>query len=204
MGSLTDSVSVSNTLLGISQLGKHIHNQGMDAKTCRTLNIRRAVADAGGPAGFVARYGSGRWVAAQVSQWTSETNPKGIGHALARDLEAAIGLAPGSLDRPPEQASHSGGLDLAKLAAATEFLEDLFAAEGKQFIASQQTMLVARVYSELLDTSTPNLVEMAARFGRTVRGEDERQGQTGSTGKDHRGGTGEGAGKAKAAAGKRR
>lgn len=67
----------------------------MDAKTARTLNVRALVAANDGPAGF------GRMIQrapTQVSQWISETNPKPIGHALARHIEECAGLPSGSLD----------------------------------------------------------------------------------------------------------
>ena len=70
----------------------------MDAKAARTINIRALVAKTGGPASFAAKTG-GRWVAAQVSQWISETNPKPIGHKLARDIESIVGQSNGWLDQ---------------------------------------------------------------------------------------------------------
>jgi hypothetical protein len=81
----------------------------MDANTARTLNMRRLVAAANGPAEWTRQYGGTRWVQAQVSQWISETNPKGIGGRLARDLERAMGLDHGDLDRPPAEASQVAG-----------------------------------------------------------------------------------------------
>jgi len=71
----------------------------MDANSARTENMRRLVADAGGPAEWVRQYGGIRWQQPQVSQWISETSPKGIGRRLARDLETAMGLTSGELDR---------------------------------------------------------------------------------------------------------
>lgn len=72
----------------------------MDAGTARTLNMRLLVAQAGGPAEWSRKYGGTRWTQPQVSQWISESAPKGIGGRLARDLEKAQGLAHGELDRP--------------------------------------------------------------------------------------------------------
>lgn len=90
---------------------------------------------------------------------------------------------------PPSQVL---GLDLAKLATAQKFLEDLFEAEGVVFIPSKHTPLLAAVYDELMTASTPNLVDMTTRFGRTIRGSDERQRTAGGAVQDDRGGAGEG------------
>jgi|GEM_PF-4880705 len=79
----------------------------MDAKTARTLNMRLLIEQAGGPTEWARKYsptekdGTLRWGQPQASQWISEKKPKPIGHALARALEEAMGLDPGSLDSPP-------------------------------------------------------------------------------------------------------
>lgn len=70
----------------------------MDAKTARTTNIRALVAQEGGPTKFAEK--SWDWSQAQVSQWISEANPKGIGHALARKIERTLGLSSGWMDQP--------------------------------------------------------------------------------------------------------
>jgi len=69
----------------------------MDAKTNRTINIRALVAEAGGPADFAAM--TRRWPASQASQWISATNPKPIGHKLAREIEDALGKPYAWLDQ---------------------------------------------------------------------------------------------------------
>lgn len=76
----------------------------MDAPSYRTHHMRRLVAQAGGPAGWIRKHAGTRWQQAQVSQWISESNPKGIGHKLARDLEVAMGLPHGYLDLPGDGA----------------------------------------------------------------------------------------------------
>lgn len=75
----------------------------MDAKSARTANIRSFVSAAGGPTTFANRYGDAGpsrsvWSQAQVSQWISVEHPKGIGHALAREIERRLGLSPGWMD----------------------------------------------------------------------------------------------------------
>lgn len=70
----------------------------MDAKAARTTNIRDLVKRTGGPADFAAATGN-RWVAAQVSQWISRTNPKPLGHKLAREIETVMGIPNGWLDQ---------------------------------------------------------------------------------------------------------
>ncbi|AIC11139.1 S24 family peptidase [Xylella fastidiosa] len=82
----------------------------MDALSARTFHIKQLVAAAGGPVEFSRRRGAGRWSQAQVSQWISETNPKGIGHKLARAIEAELGLPNAYLDRLPSvDAPHPAG-----------------------------------------------------------------------------------------------
>ncbi len=77
----------------------------MDAKTSRTVNIRRLVQEAGGPTAFANTYGApvdgvgSIWSQAQVSQWISEEKPKSVGHRLAREIERRAKKAPGYLDR---------------------------------------------------------------------------------------------------------
>lgn len=145
----------------------------MDAKTCRTENIRRAVVAAGGPAEFARRYGGTTWTQAQISQWISATNPKGIGHRLARDIEIRTGMAPGSLDRPFAEASQTVGLDVETMRTAARFLEDLFAARGKTFVASERIALLQAVYVELVSTGTPNLVALTTKYGKQLEGEGD-------------------------------
>ena len=143
----------------------------------------------------------------QVYQWTLDPADKAarnISDRSAAAIEEAFGLPRGWLDHehppltdsrlPPEPETPSQvlGLDLSKLAAAQKFLEDLFRAEGVRFIASEQTMLLAAVYQELMTASEPNVVDMAARFGRKVRGQDGRQSEVGGAVTDDRGGVGEG------------
>lgn len=76
----------------------------MDAKSARTLNIRRFVKEAGGPTPFANKYGNGRWSQEQVSQWISEKQPKSIGNNLARDLEKVLGLSFGVFDTASDDA----------------------------------------------------------------------------------------------------
>lgn len=95
----------------------------MDANALRTENMRIHVANAGGPAEWARQFGGTRWQQPQVSQWISETAPKGIGRKLARDIEAAMGIASGSLDRPLGSESHAVGLDVPTLQSAIRLLQ---------------------------------------------------------------------------------
>ena len=99
--SITDSVMSVNTVSGISRARHGWDDSRMDAATARTTNIRLWVAEAGGPAEFARRYGGDDWVQAQVSQWTSQSRPKGIGNKLAREIERRLGKSPGSMDQEP-------------------------------------------------------------------------------------------------------
>ena len=112
---------------------------------------------------------------------------EGKGPRLARPDN----LTDSRLPHEPETPSQVLGLDLAKLATAQKFLEDVFAGNGLKFVASEQTTLLAAVYDELMTKSESNLVEMAARFGKRIRGNDGRQREAGSAIADDRGGDGE-------------
>ncbi|MBH1636369.1 hypothetical protein I5U65_14780 [Stenotrophomonas maltophilia] len=95
----------------------------MDASTARTENMRRLVAEAGGPADWARKYGGSRWQQPQVSQWISETSPKGIGGRLARDLEVAMGMSRGELDSAPSRQSQPVGIDIDTLRSAHRLLQ---------------------------------------------------------------------------------
>lgn len=144
---------------------------GMDASTARTENMRRLIAEAGGPTEWVRRYGGARWTQAQVSQWISSTSPKGIGGRLARSLESVMGLAHGDLDRPPAT-SHAMQPDRAKFAAATQFFEQLEQSRSDLVVSDESRhFIVTSVYMELLTTSEPNWVEMTIRYAKMMEAE---------------------------------
>lgn len=131
--------------------------------------MRRLVAQAGGPTEWARRFGGDRWSQAQASQWISETKPKGIGGNLARDLEAAMGLDHGELDRPPSAASQPLKPDQAKFDAATRFFEQLEQSRPDLVITdATRLFIVASVYAELVTTPTPNLVEMTVRYSKML------------------------------------
>lgn len=149
-----------------------VHNSGMDATTARTLNIRRWVADAGGPAEWSRRYsptkedGSPRWPQPQVSQWISESDPKPIGSRLARDLETAMGLQRGVMDRPPE--SQLLKPDLDTIHRALDFLEEMFEAHGKEWDRKRYPLLLAAVVEDLLAPDPPSVVQLTVKYGGVI------------------------------------
>lgn len=168
----------------------------MDAKTARTLNIRHWVADAGGPAVFAERYGSGRWGAAQVSQWISETSPKGIGHALARAIEQKLGKPTGIMDRPPEepaseQGSHPARIDPEILAASIKLIRMTFEILGVEHNQEEDGEPTALAYTYLLElqqttVSADNVVDFSKFLKARLRGVIDVEGD-GSTGASDRG-----------------
>lgn len=140
---------------------------GMDAKTARTEHIRAAVREAGGPTGFLRQYGAGaKWTQAQVSQWISENEPKPIGHALARQLEARLRMAPGEMDRRP--GSQPAGLDVYKLQVAIvsvrKALEKIVVVDEVKVANS-----IAYAYLESLPLPTPVPPDQMADFDALVR-----------------------------------
>ena len=118
----------------------------MDASTARTENMRRLVNQAGGPAEWARQYGGSRWAQPQVSQWISEGSPKGIGGRLARDLESAMGLAHGELDRPPVAASQSVGIDVATLRSAHRLLQLVAEIRGEPPVPDINVIALAVAY----------------------------------------------------------
>jgi hypothetical protein len=170
----------------------------MDASEARTAHIRLLVADAGGPTAFANRYGDGRWSAVQVNQWISATNPKGIGRRLARDLEEAVGLPNGAMDRPP--ASQAARIDPEKMAASAEFVQQMQDDLGVDLPDDRYWVVVAAAYDYLTQTPKPNTVELTLRIGRMVEGKDERQREVGGAGKGAKGGVRPGTKAAKAKA----
>lgn len=165
----------------------------MDAKTARTENIRRLVREGGGPAEFARRYGGSGdkvWTQSQVSQWISETNPKGIGHALAREIERRLGLAAGAMDKDPAAASQSMSMDADRMRAAARFLEELFLQYGKTFSASRHTGLLVSVYEEMTANGPSNVVALAVKYGPIAQGAEDDDGQEQARGTGTHGGGG--------------
>ncbi|MBV6687320.1 hypothetical protein KV692_05360 [Xanthomonas euvesicatoria pv. physalidis] len=147
----------------------------MDANTARTENMRRLVAEAGGPAEWARRFGHARWQQAQVSQWISEAKPKGIGRNLARDLEAAMGLAPGELDRQESGPSQDPRLERAIVEAAVKLVRELDAMSPQppppETYATRLylAMLVAREEGAAAILEGQDLVGALRRFAAELR-----------------------------------
>jgi hypothetical protein len=76
----------------------------MDVTTTRRLNVTALIEQAGGPTEFGRKIERDQ---AQVSQWTSSTNPKPIGGRLARHIEKSLGHEPGWLDTPHSESELS-------------------------------------------------------------------------------------------------
>lgn len=160
--------------------------EGMDAKTARTENLRAHVAQAGGPAKWAERYGGTRWLQPQVSQWISETNPKGIGHKLARDLESAMNLAAGSLDRPPE--SQPAGLDVHRLGIALTAMDKALADVHIQGKLGKLAAVLRPIYEQASQVADPDDPHQRALFDAFVReklrGWDDGEGVGAGAGSD--------------------
>lgn len=159
----------------------------MNHKDARTSNIRRLVAAHGGPTSFANAFGHGRWTQAQVSQWVSERSPKPVGDRLAKTIEEALRLEPGSLDRIADPQSQPAGLDPDRLRSSIRFLRDVFKAQHIDFDAAEQAELIAAVYMELETPSESSLVSMSIRYGKMLDGgSDGRQREVGSAGEEDR------------------
>lgn len=156
----------------------------MDASTARTLNIRAWVTEAGGPAEWSRRYSplkedsTAQWPQPQVSQWISEGSPKGIGNALARSIEAAMGKAHGSMDRPPQ--SHQLKPDLTTIHLALDFLEEMFEARGKAWDRKRYPLLLAAVVEDLMRPAPPSVVQLSVKYGGAIDDGHDWQGEQAS------------------------
>lgn len=150
---------------------------GMDATTARTVNMRRLIAQAGGPAEWARKFGGDRWTQPQVSQWISETNPKSIGGRLARDLESVQGLENGALDRPPHMASQPVGIDPEILADAMKLLRATDAILGEPPEASINPYRLAVAYQAILEeggtVSDGKVIDFTARLAKKLREKGE-------------------------------
>ena len=164
---------------------------GMDATTARTENMRRLVAEAGGQSEWTRLYGGTRWQPSQVSQWISETKPKGIGGNLARDLEAAMGLANGELDRPPSTESHAVGIDIPTLRSAHRLMQMVAEIRGDEPVPDINVAYLAMAYetvaAEASSLDDSNILDFmrafAARLDKAKGDEDgSKRGKAAGTG----------------------
>lgn len=126
----------------------------MDASTARTENMRRLVAEAGGPADWARKYGGSRWQQPQVSQWISETSPKGIGGRLARDLEVAMGMSRGELDSAPSRQSQPVGIDIDTLRSAHRLLQLVAEIRGEPPVPEINVTALAVAYETVRAEAT--------------------------------------------------
>lgn len=163
----------------------------MDATTARTENMRRLVAEAGGQTEWARRYGGTRWQPSQVSQWISETKPKGIGGNLARDLEAAMGLANGELDRPPSAESHAVGIDIPTLRSVHRLMQMVAEIRGDAPVPDINVAYLAMAYetvaAEAASLDESNILDFmrafAARLDKAKGDEDgSKRGTAAGTG----------------------
>lgn len=160
--------------------------EAMDANTARTLNIRRLIEESGGPAEWARRYGGDRWTQPQVSQWISESRPKGIGRALARDLEVAMNLSSGALDRPVGRESHSLGLDVGTLDQAIRLLQMVMKIRGLPPIpsidATQLAVAYETVQAEARSLEESNVFDFMKAFVERLEQKERKNGvERGST-----------------------
>lgn len=163
----------------------------MDASTARTENMRRLVADAGGPAEWARLYGTARWQPSQVSQWISESKPKGIGGNLARDLERVMGLSNGELDRPPSDQSHAVGIDIPTLRSAHRLMQLVAEIRGDEPVPDINVAYLAMAYetvaAEVASLDDSNILDFmrafSARLDKAKEGGDgSKRGTATSTG----------------------
>lgn len=156
----------------------------MDASTSRSAHMRRLVQDAGGPAAWARKYGGERWTQPQVSQWIADA-PKGIGNRLARDLEKAMGLAHGELDRAVGDdapiASQPAGLDFEKIAAAVNVLSHYLDLVGDPPEWIHDPVLLETAYMVVDQFGKPaapdNVLDLTKLLAKRMRGSTDEQQQ---------------------------
>lgn len=162
----------------------------MDASTARTFNMRRLVAAAGGPAEWARLHGGTRWTQPQVSQWISDSSPKGIGNRLARDLEAAMTLPHGALDRAddsgPLPPSQLVGLDFEKIAAAVNVLTHYLELVNDPPEWVHDPILLETAYMVVEEFGQPtapsNVLDLTKLLSKRLRGAKDEQHEVRGTG----------------------
>lgn len=131
-------------------------------------------------------------------EWLDEESGPMVGAELhVKDEQGTYEAAPQSQSQPAQ-------LDTHKLQLATEYLEGQFALRRRVFVPSQHIALLTEVYDFLLRTPAATTVVLGKHFGNKVGSGNEREGTVGSTESADRGGNRRGAGKATAAAGRRK
>jgi hypothetical protein len=126
----------------------------MDVTTTRRLNIEMLVEQAGGPTEFGRRIEREQ---AQVSQWTSTTNPKPIGGRLARYIEQAMGLDRGWLDVPHQETateSHSQSvrLDPETVRDVVQVLQQLYKDElHRPYVITDEPEVFVELYQRTIE-----------------------------------------------------
>lgn len=70
------------------------------------------------------------------------------------------------MDRPPQ--SQVLKPDLATIHLALDFLEEMFAARGKQWDRKRHPLLLAAVVEDLLQPDPPSVVQLTVKYGGTI------------------------------------
>jgi hypothetical protein len=150
----------------------------MDVTEIRRRNVSLLIEQSGGPTEFGRRIERDQ---AQVSQWTSATNPKPIGGRLARHIESKVGQSDGWLDAPhftadtaPQSHSQSVRLDPEIVRDVARALQEVFAElDYEPFDLAQDAELFVDLYQRMLErgeaSSTGNLVWLGTRIKERAR-----------------------------------
>jgi len=150
----------------------------MDVSEIRRRNVSLLIEQSGGPTEFGRRIEREQ---AQVSQWTSATNPKPIGGRLARYIESKVGHTAGWLDAPhftgeaaPESHSQSVRLDPEIVRDVARALQEVFAElDYEPFDLAKDAELFVELYQRVQErgesSSVGNLVWLGTRIKERAR-----------------------------------
>lgn len=121
----------------------------------------------------------------QMSRATG-SSARNVSDKTASKIESALRLETGWLNGDLASGqSQPEILDTGKLHTAMTFLENLFLAKNLDFVASDNSTMIAAIYQELLTSPEANLVELSVRYGSQIDGgSNERQGKAAGTGSD--------------------
>jgi hypothetical protein len=155
----------------------------MDVSTTRRLNVAALIEQAGGPTEFGRRIERDQ---AQVSQWTSQANPKPIGGRLARHIERSLGYEPGWLDTPRSEAalsapSQSMRLDPLIVREVVQVLQKLYKDElHRDFVITDEPDVFTALYERTIERGSTegSLFWLGTRVHRnTAQGVASEQGK---------------------------
>lgn len=133
----------------------------------------------------------------QVNQWLGRAGSRNLSSETAREIESKLAKPAGWMDqdRSPDAVntadlaeSQSVGFDVDRMQSSIAFLEQQFETWGKDFVASERSVLIAEVYRRKGLSTPPSPIELSQWLAEQLKPEsDDAEGQrVGSTGSNDR------------------